>query len=309
MLNTGYTEEEIKHYFSEYLSKVAQALSMTKEGVMDNLRRNYNGFCFDEEAATSVYCPWSVLNLFNRPKKGFQNYWYTSGGQPTVLMRYLSNHALSEPISYSENKMIRLSDLNASRQYEEINLDVLLTQAGYLTIRSVMKNGYVVLGYPNQEVATSMAQLYSDELLKGKPLEQPKEPLISDILSNGNTQEVVEAFNRAVSAIDYHRYPITDESSCRAYLQVLLIGAAMLPHVEVHNALGRSDMEVQTGNRLWVFEFKYAKDDSKVDTLLNEGVKQMETLRYGEQHPTQEIKRVALVFSGTKRMFVAWKQV
>ena len=305
----GYTEEEIKHYFSEYLSKAAQALSMSKEDVMDNLRRNYNGFCFDEEAATSVYCPWSVLNLFNRPKKGFQNYWYTSGGQPTVLMKYLSNHALSEPISYSENKMIRLSDLNASRQYEEINLDVLLTQAGYLTIRSVMKNGYAVLGYPNQEVATSMAQLYSDELLKGKPLEQPKEPLISDILTNGNTEEVVGAFNRAVSAIDYHRYPITDESSCRAYLQVLLIGAAMLPHVEVHNAVGRSDMEVQTGNRLWVFEFKYAKDDSKVDTLLNEGVKQMETLRYGEQHPTQEIKRVALVFSGTKRMFVAWKQV
>ena len=80
-------------------------------------------------------------------------------------MKYLSNHELSEPIGYAEEKIVRLSDLNAFRQYEDINLDVLLTQAGYLTIRSVMKNGYAVLGYPNQEVSISMAQLYSDELL------------------------------------------------------------------------------------------------------------------------------------------------
>ena len=144
----GYTEKEIKHYFADYLSQAAEALSMTKEKVMDNLRVNYSGFCFDEEVATSVYCPWSVLNLLNRPKKGFQNYWYTSGGQPSVLMKNLANHALSEPISYSENKVLRLSDLNASRQYDEVDLDVLLTQAGYYTIREVTDDKYVFFRLP-----------------------------------------------------------------------------------------------------------------------------------------------------------------
>lgn len=181
----GYTEDEIKHYFGQYLSRAAKDLSMTENQVLDHLKKNYNGFCFDEQAQTHVFCPWSVLNFLNRPKRGFQNYWYSSGGQPTVLMNYLSQHALAQPMNYSEIKMIRLSDLNASRQYDEISLDVLLTQAGYLTIRSVMKNGYAVLGYPNQEVSLSMAQLYADELLRGQPLEKPEEPAIADVLNYG----------------------------------------------------------------------------------------------------------------------------
>ena len=47
-----------------------------------------------------------------------------------------------------------------------------------------------------------------------------------------------------------------------------------MPQVEVHNALGRSDMEVHAGNRHWVFEFKYAKDDREADLLLKEAQNQ-----------------------------------
>ena len=101
------------------------------EDVLNKLKQNYNGFCFDEKAQHRVYCPWSVLNFFNRPDRGFQNYWYSSGGQPAVLMKYLVNHALARPISYGEHKELRLSELGSARQYEEIGLDVLLTQAGY----------------------------------------------------------------------------------------------------------------------------------------------------------------------------------
>ena len=152
----GYTEEEIVRCFASYLDRAAQALELPRDGLASQLREQYDGFSFDRQAKTHVYCPWSVLNFLAKPSEGFQNYWYASGGRPSVLMKYLSNHELSEPIDYAEEKIVRLSDLNASRQYEDINLDVLLTQAGYLTIRSVMKNGYAVLGYPNQEVSISM---------------------------------------------------------------------------------------------------------------------------------------------------------
>lgn len=145
----GYTEEEISKYFDEYLSLASQTLALSKAKVLDKLRYHYDGFCFDERSQFHVYCPWSVLNFFNRPDRGFQNYWYTGGGQPTVLMKYLSHHVLSQPINYDDNKTVRLSDLNASRQYEEISLDVLLTQAGYYTIREVTDDKYVFLGYPS----------------------------------------------------------------------------------------------------------------------------------------------------------------
>lgn len=305
----GYTEAEIKLYFKDHLVRATEQLQLTVDQVIENLKENYDGFSFDMKAETHVFCPWSVLNFLSYPELGFKNFWYTSGGQPTVLMKYLDQHALSQPISYSENKMVRLSDLNTSRQYDEISLEVLLTQAGYLTIRSVMKNGYAILGYPNQEVSTSMAQLYSDELLKGHPLEKPQNPMISDTMANGKVEDVIEAFNRAVAAIDYHRYPITDEASCRAYLQVLLIGAAMIPRVEVHNALGRSDMEVDIGKRHWVFEFKYAKENDCVSDLLEKAETQVKNRQYGLQHGNQELIRIAIVFSGKERRFCAWKCV
>ena len=303
----GYTEEELVSNFEDYLSLAAQTLNLTKVEILKNLRDHYDGFCFDEKAESHVYCPWSVLNFFNRPDRGFQNYWYSSGGQPTVLLKYLVNHALSQPISYSENKEVRLSALNAARQYDEIGLDALLTQAGYYTIREVTIDQYAVLGYPNLEVAVSMAQLYADELLKGKPLRRAGSRPLSVVMTLATAEEVVEQFNAALGAIDYQRYPIVDEASCRAYLQVLLIGAAMIPRVEVHNALGRSDMEVLVGLRHWVFEFKFAQKSSEVETLLNKALSQIQSRHYGEISDGKELIRVALVFDAEQRRFSAWK--
>lgn len=53
-------------------------------------------------------------------------------------------------MAYSETKEIRLSELNAARQYDVIGLDALLAQAGYYTIKSVTPDGYAVLGYPKK---------------------------------------------------------------------------------------------------------------------------------------------------------------
>ena len=303
----GYTEEEIRRDFGLYLKRAATDLELDEESILRALKQNYDGFCFDEKALSHVFCPWSVLNFFSRPDRGLQNYWYASGGQASVLKKYLVNHKLEEPISFDQVKQVRLSELNASRQYDDVGIDVLLTQSGYLTIRSVRPNGYAILGYPNREVALSMAQLYADELLRGLPLEQPQDPMISDIMAHEDTRTVVEAFNKAVSAIDYQRYPIVDEASCRAYLQVLLIGAAMIPRVEVHNALGRSDMEVEVGNRCWLFEFKFAQKSSEVETLLNRALSQIQARRYGEISDGKELIRVALVFNAEERRFSAWK--
>ena len=63
-----------------------------------------------------------------------------------------------------------------------------------------------------------------------------------------------------------------------------MIGAGIDVVVEKHTALGRSDLEVETGNRRWIFEFKFAKDE-------------------------EEVNRMALVFDAAQRRFVAWQRV
>ena len=83
----------------------------------------------------------------------------------------------------------------------------------------------------------------------------------------------------------------------------------MLPKVENHNALGRSDLEVETETRQFVFELKYARDESQVQLLLNSALEQIQNKRYGANLSRKESIRVALVFDAQNRSFVAWQRV
>ena len=182
----------------------------------------------------------------------------------------------------------------------------MLFQTGYLTIRAV-QNGRVTLGFPNQEVSTSMARLYADELLGGQCYSRPDGPSLVEILAAGQIDEVVDRFNHVFNAVDYQRYPIDDEATCRGYLQVLMMSADMVPAVELHSAHGRSNLEVTAGDRRWVFEIKFARNEQDSSKLLQEGIAQMRNCQYGETFAGKTEKtlmRVVLVFSSEKRQFV-----
>ena len=269
----------------------------------------YDGFSFDEKAATHVYCPWSVLNFLKKPARGFENYWYSTGGKPTVLLKYLNGHSLGSIDSFDKPASVTKDDLSASREYNSISLNVLLTQAGYLTIKSLLNSEEFEIGYPNSEVRLSMVRLYADELLRGVNRLAAGVSVLASKLDTEDLATVVTYFNKVFNAIDYQRYPIENEASCRSHLQVLLMGGAMVPDVEKHSALGRSDLEVRTTNRLWVFEIKFAKCTREVEPLLTEAVSQIQKRRYGIDFDTKQVIRAALVFNAESRQFDAFGEV
>ncbi len=305
----GYTKEEIQHYFAAHIAQAAEKLHLSKAEILRQLEINYDGFCFDRQAASHVFCPWSVLSFLAAPTQGFNNYWYASGGKPSVLMKYLVNHSLADPASYAQNQEVSLSDLSNASDLDTIDIRVLLTQAGYLTIKAVASDGWIQLGYPNKEVSVSMAQLYSRELFHGKRIKKPDAPTLEQVLAEGALSDVVDYFNWIFNSIDYQNYPVTSESHCRALLLVLLIGAGLPAISEKHSALGRSDLEVDAGHRRWVFEIKYAKVESEAPKLLKTAVEQMQTKRYGDAPHGKDLIRVALVFGAEDRRFIAWQQL
>ena len=154
-----------------------------------------------------------------------------------------------------------------------------------------------------------MAQLYADKLLSGVPYTPRDNVRLETVLAQRTAGDVVDRFNDVINAMDYQRFPVFDEASCRAYLQVLMMGADMVPRVEAYSALGRSDLEVEAGNRLWVFEIKFARNASQVSDLLKEAVEQMQMKRYGHGPHDKDLIQLALVFSASERRFVVWQQV
>ena len=303
----GYTEEDIDRYFTKYLKEAAKSLNLPIAELRRQLRENYDGYCFDEAVSQHLYAPWSVLQFFSWPSLGFKNYWMQSGGNLSLLQQYLHSHSLKAPEAYAEEKAVRYQDLNASTDFDGINDVVLLTQAGYLTIKR-RADRFFYVGYPNKEVADSLAELYTDILLRNQPLESFGAGKLSAAVRDGNARLLVDQANHAFAGIDYQQHPIANEKNCQAFLQIFLAGLGFSVVPEQHGALGRSDLEIDAPKMHWVFELKFQRKGESADTLLAKAVAQFEEKRYGAAS-LKPVIRVAAVFSEEKRQFVLWQQV
>ena len=304
----GYTHGEVEEYFGDYLTRATEALNIERSKLLAELTAHYDGFCFDEDAKYRVFVPWSLLKFLSDPERGYRDYWFESGGRPSALLEYLKSHSLRTPEEYGKEKSLALSALTASSDSKAISDLALLTQAGYLTLKRI-SGSTAYVGYPNKEVRTAMAQLYTEQLLAGLTVEQAGGENIPLILAEDNAQSVFHLLNRLFASIDYHGYPAKEESSVRAFVQILFTGAGLEPRVEVHNNKGRSDLEVRAGSRHWVFEFKYCREGENSEHLLQEAVNQIQSRHYGEQSSAGELVRMALVFSEKERQFIKWSKV
>lgn len=167
----GFTELEIRKYFSPYLKDAAATLGLSEDEVLQKLRQYYGGYCFDEDVSVHVYSPWSVLNFLARPYRGFRSYWIESGGQISLLCRYLKDHAERSPADYAVEKPWSYGEMLIPTGSERQRNTALLTLAGYLTIRRRELSTFF-LGYPNREVEEAMATTYSERLLEGRSIRE-----------------------------------------------------------------------------------------------------------------------------------------
>ncbi len=305
----GYTESELEAYFGDFLDDAAHRMNLSREALLNEMRAHYDGFSFDKEARTHVYCPWSVLNFLGESEAGgggFGNFWFVSGGQGRVLMNYLALRKLKKPLDFLETVTMDASQLMSSAPYDELDADVLLLQTGYLTIRSVDEAGGLVLGYPNKEVAASMALLYAKVMTKDEQFTALR--LLTHLL-RGDAQQVMAFLNLVFRSLDYQNYAIRDEASLQGCVQVLMIGLSLRPQVEVHTSAGRSDLEVEAGSNHWVFEFKFARSGVDPHVLCREAVSQIRRRAYGETPHGRRLIRLAMVFEEEKRQATAWEVV
>ncbi|NUV00577.1 ATPase AAA, partial [Marinitoga sp. 1154] len=125
----GYTQNELKNYFVEYIEQTAKKFNITTEELLKEMKKYYNGFSFDGEHY--VYNPFSILKFFQ--KKEFQNYWFESGS-PSFLYEYIKG----KKIEYEDLVKNTVSAMDFStREIEDANANIFFTQAGYLTFKGI----------------------------------------------------------------------------------------------------------------------------------------------------------------------------
>ena len=305
----GYTEDELRKYFTPYIERASEALGMDFEECLKAMAFYYDGYCFEENASTHVYTPWSILNFLQYPERGFQNYWYDSAGRPSVLLNYIKSHSLKDPSAYEKDQILSKNSLDSSQNIQKLDDLALLTQAGYLTIKNSYPGNVFVLNYPNKEVSLSMRNLYNEALF-GEDISTAVRGSAYLIFATNSPKEIFAKLNYTFGRIDYQRFPIKDEAVLRGFLQMYLeTGGIDDLQIEKHNAFGRSDLEFSAGERYYVLELKFAKKTSDENRMLGDAVKQIKERHYGEQCEHKKLIRMALVYSAAKRLFTGFEIV
>lgn len=307
----GYTEREIEAYFSDYLDSASAVLACSRAEIIDQMRLMYDGYCFDENGSKHVYAPWSVLNFLSNPNKGFRHYWYDSGGTSSLFLNYLKGRS-DKTGTLNPEKFDQLHELDKSmlsgpvqtNDQGELMLDeyVLLTQAGYLTIRSVDGQS-VFVGFPNQEVRIALAMLYRRSFWSSMAVCNGIMRDFQKALLLGDSKDLEAALNAMLHELVYETYPLRSESVVRALVQIFCLGGALDARAEVHSFRGRSDLEISIGDTDLIIEFKYVRESDETAKGLSAALVQLRARSYGLERSGRRLRRMAAVYCEAARKF------
>ena len=223
----------------------------------------------------------SVLNFFS--DCSFSNYWYSSGS-PSFIVEYMKRHGIEAPESYRHRVVsVNFAD---SQEIERARPESFLYQSGYLTIES-REEQELTLDYPNREVLDSLSRMYLEIVYRVEGYVSIGSNLWQ-ALKDGELGEAVRLYNTALAGLPYEDFRSPSESFYRSLFLMLLRGAGVTAHGEVHTHRGRSDVLACFPGRVVVLEFKLAQSAGEVDRLRAEGQKQIEEKGYAKPFDAEQ---------------------
>jgi hypothetical protein len=298
----GYTQEELENNFSEYINRAAEHLEMTGEELLEHIRYWYNGYTWDGK--TAVYNPFSTMNFFEDRK--FSNYWFSTG-TPSFLVdmiqhRNRTNIALN-PVVVGEKVFEGYDPANIG----EVSL---LFQTGYLTIKQIELidgRAQYTLGVPNSEVNESLLTClvqaygkYPDEQID--ELRRAMQRQITGCDESGFARSLETMIATVPSKLH-----IAKESYYHSLMLIWMRLLGFKIRAEEPNNLGCSDAVWEQPDLTVVAEIKYSPSpvgrvgersaEKKIDTLLDEALKQIHDRRYYNKY-SGKVLLLGIAFSG-----------
>ena len=312
----GYTSDELESYFSEYIDNAVETLNRkfpteryTHEKVVEELKRNYDGYSFDEDCMHHVYNPWSILNFLKSPHRGFIPYWVSSGGStPTFLVNYLKQGLKK----YNSNELQSLLGIDSTvnkdtdslypsiENISNIDLFAILYQAGYFCIKSAF-DGYFKVGIPNLEVKKAYSNLVLNQLTKSQDSKLRFIEPFKEVLASGNLDKIKELFNTLINEFSYETVKKFNEACFRDVLKLAMLTFNVSASTEVMGACGRADITAEAGKYLYVFELKVTDNSKDIDTKLTEAKEQIIKNKYARRLTDKTVVPVALVLENNSK--------
>ena len=299
----GITQEELEENFNSNIEELAAEYNISHDEMVGMLKTKYDGYHFSEDLI-NVYNPYSLCAAFQGKK--LRNYWFISG-TPSFMIRMLERHDINIP-DLEGGVELNADDMDSYRvDYD--NLPPFLFQSGYLTIKEydIRYNRYV-LGFPNDEVKYAFLErlmnVYTSS--SGKMKGNFAITRFSENIEKGNIDEVLSMIKALLASIPYDSFSeekveLREHNYQTAiYLVFTLLGQYV--RSEVHSAKGRSDVEVETADGIYIFEFK-------VSGTVDEAIEQIKSAGYAEKYgaSSKSIFLIGVAIDGDERTIKEWK--
>ena len=312
----GYTSEELELYFGEYIDNAVEVLNKkyhteryTHDLVVSELKRNYDGYSFDEEALNHVYNPWSIVNFFDAPVRGFIPYWVVSGGStPTFLVNYLKQGLEKYNADELQSLLQIDSTVNkvSSKLYPtidniaKIDLFAILYQAGYFCIKGENRK-ILQIGIPNLEVKRAYSEIMLRLLTNNNDVQEKFTTSLYDVLCENNLDKLKDIFNCFINELSYESVKNFNEACFRDVLKLAMLTFNVSASTEVMDACGRADITAEAGDYLYVFELKVTDNSKDIDTKLTEAKDQIIKNKYARRLTDKTVIPVALVLENNSK--------
>ena len=274
----GYTQEDLEIVFADYLYDVD----------LEKVKEWYDGYNF---LGKDVYNPYDVL-LFLSDKK-YQCYWFETG-TPSFLLDLIKKRRFFLP----DLNNIELSDSQMGEfDIHNIELEVLLYQTGYLTIKDfneIASRTFYSLGIPNKEVSIGLNDYLLRMFFANGTAATATSKLSQTIYKalNSNQPELLEkAFISFFAGIPYEWYVKNNIAKYEGYYCSVFysffaaLGLTIIPE-DVTNK-GRIDFTIVMEKGIFIFEIKMKSNPKNA-------IEQIKEKKYHEKY-LKDAKEIFLV--------------
>ena len=332
----GYTQAEVEHYFAGYIDTAATQLQLTRKELLQQLAQHYDGFCFDEDAAVKVYCPYSINKFFFQVYKGkkprFDNYWMVSANASTALVAYLRGHDLDvDTIRQICQQPLNLSyqEINDASFFGTVSFQQLLVQAGYFSLKDIdaeskdepdnIEDRSYICGVTNHEVSREFFPVFNKflagfEQKRVRELATANKKAQQNLLA-GNIAQMCTGLNMVLCNIGYEILKDAKEVLYGYFFEQALVSKKIATERETRNNSGRCDLVATTKDRVYVFELKRCRLKGNTDAakrdMLERGDKQILNRFYGNNFLAKgkPVTGVVLVVCDKYRQICAWRTI
>jgi len=292
----GYTQSELENIFEDRL----------KDFDKNKIKEWYNGYAWLGER---VYNPFDILLLFD--KKMFKPYWFETA-TPTFLIKLLQKKKYFIPeIENLEVGEEILSNLDV----DNIKIENLLFQAGYLTIKDFKTKGnknLYTLSFPNLEVKMSFNDFFLGYIIENSLLKDKTEIGLIEAFENKQVEKLKDILHRFFASIPHDWYRKNNIDSYEGFyasiVYALFNGAGLNVIAEDNTNKGQIDLSIFNQDSVYIIEFKVVEDKEEGIAL-----KQIKEKKYYEKYKGKynDIYLIGIEFSKKDKNIVGfeWEKV